>query len=199
MASSYPSVKELLARNAKRQETFEPILSLSEINDLPPEKSLPMPKIFIEARILTKMFSLFAVSCCDPRVDPWDILGLEKWDAVVTRGAAGRIASQLNNMIFLDHYLQFTDIMIIHHTDCSAELLSNADVCESIVQRAPEASGKVKDLTLPGFEDLERSVQEDVQLVKRSPLVRKELAARARGFVYDLKTGEVRPVAESGV
>lgn len=39
-------------------------------------------------------------------------------------------------------------------------------------------------------------MQEDVQLVKRSPLVRKELAERTRGFVYDLKTGEVKPVAE---
>ncbi|KAL4887491.1 carbonic anhydrase [Aspergillus karnatakaensis] len=183
MSSPSPSIEDLLQRNARRQETFEPILTLAEINNLPPEKSLPMPKIFI-------------VSCCDPRVDPWDILGLEKWDAVVTRGAAGRMAPQLNNMLFLDHILQFTDIMIIHHTDCSAELLSNSDVCESLIQRAPEASGKVGGLTFPGFEDLERSVLEDVQLVKRSPLVRKELAERTRGFVYDLKTGEVRPAEE---
>ncbi|KAL5341584.1 carbonic anhydrase [Aspergillus crustosus] len=184
MAAPYPSVEELLARNAKRTETFEPILTLAEINNLPPDKSLPMPKIFI-------------VSCCDPRIDPWDSLGLEKWDAVVTRGAAGRMASQFNNMLFLDHYLQFTDIMIVHHTDCSAELLSNTDVCESLVQRAPDAGNKIGDLTFPGFEDLERSVLEDVQLVKRSPLVRKELAEKTRGFVYDLKTGEVRPVVES--
>lgn len=37
-------------------------------------------------------------------------------DAVVTRGAAGRMAHQFNNLLFLDHVLQFTDIMIIHHT-----------------------------------------------------------------------------------
>ncbi|KAL3462200.1 carbonic anhydrase [Aspergillus heterothallicus] len=179
------TVQELLKRNAKRVETFEPILSLSEIQTLPPEKSLPMPKIFI-------------VSCCDPRVDPWDILGLQKWDAVVTRGAAGRMASQFNNLLFLDHVLSFTDIMIIHHTDCSAELFSNADVCQVLNQRAPEASEHVMDLKLPGFADLEQSVQEDIQLVKRSPLVRKELADRTWGFIYDLKTGEVKPVPERG-
>ena len=37
-------------------------------------------------------------------------------DAVVTRGAAGRVAHQLNNLVFLDHFLEFTDVMIIHHT-----------------------------------------------------------------------------------
>ncbi|KAJ5106229.1 hypothetical protein N7456_002904 [Penicillium angulare] len=63
--------------------------------------------------------------------------------------------------------------------------------------RAPNASGNVQNLTLPGFEDLERSVQEDVQLVKDSPLVRKELADRTWGFVYDLKTGVVKPVPEA--
>ncbi|RAO73677.1 uncharacterized protein BHQ10_009689 [Talaromyces amestolkiae] len=163
MASS-PSIDELLKRNAKRMETFQPIPSLAEISQLPPDQSLPMPKIFI--------------------------------DAVVTRGAAGRMASQFSNLLFLDHVLKFTDIMIMHHTDCSAQLFANADVCQVLSERAPDASGKVDDLILPGFEDLERSVQEDVQLVKRSPLVRKELAERTRGFVYDIKTGEVKPVAE---
>lgn len=37
-------------------------------------------------------------------------------DAVVTRGAAGRMASQFSNLLFLDHVLHFTDIMIMHHT-----------------------------------------------------------------------------------
>ncbi|KUL88120.1 hypothetical protein ZTR_04016 [Talaromyces verruculosus] len=159
-----PSVEDLLKRNAKRMETFQPIPSLAETSQLPPEKSLPMPKIFI--------------------------------DAVVTRGAAGRMASQFSNLLFLDHVLRFTDVMIIHHTDCSAQLSTNADVCQALTERASDAPSEVADLILPGFEDLERSVQEDVQLVKHSELVRKELADRTRGFVYDLKTGEVRPVPD---
>ncbi|KAJ5923596.1 hypothetical protein N7454_008841 [Penicillium verhagenii] len=120
-------------------------------------------------------------------------------DAVVTRGAAGRMASQFNNLLFLDHVLNFTDIMIMHHTDCSAEFFSNADVCQGIADRAPDAKDSVASLKLPGFEDLERSVHEDVQLVKNSPLVRKELADRTRGFIYDLTTGEVKPVPESSI
>lgn len=37
-------------------------------------------------------------------------------DAVVATGVAGRIAHQFENMLFLDHFLHFEDIMIIHHT-----------------------------------------------------------------------------------
>jgi hypothetical protein len=37
-------------------------------------------------------------------------------DAVVVRSCAGRIAPQLENLIFLDHVLNFTDVMIMHHT-----------------------------------------------------------------------------------
>jgi carbonic anhydrase len=33
-----------------------------------------------------------------------------------------------------------------------------------------------------------------VQLVKSSPLVRKELADRTRGFVFDIKTGKVNAI-----
>lgn len=94
----------------------------------------------------------------------------------MTRGAAGRMASQFNNLIFLDHVLQFTDIMIMHHTgerpaphtahiqyygrfnrrnhvDCSAELFSNADVCQTLIGRAPDASGIIGDLKLPGYDE----------------------------------------------
>lgn len=130
---------------SKRMETFQPIPSLAEINQLPPDQSLPMPKIFIGRTahsspgngVLTRVSMI--VSCCDNRVDPWDILGLEKWgiapksrrnpwtliqaDAVVTRGAAGRMASQFSNLLFLDHVLNFTDIMIMHHTGRPLSLL----------------------------------------------------------------------------
>ncbi|SPJ92426.1 uncharacterized protein FTOL_13712 [Fusarium torulosum] len=135
-----PNVEDLLRRNAERVKTFKPIPYLSELDQLPPEQKVPMPKIFI-------------VSCCDPRIDPWDILGLQKWDAVVTRGAAGRIAHQFNNLLFLDHVLQFTDVMIIHHTDCSAELFSNEEVYQELKRRAPHANDQIKDIALPGYKE----------------------------------------------
>lgn len=40
-------------------------------------------------------------------------------EVVVALGVAGRIKHQFENMVFLDHFLQFEDIMIIHHTGMS--------------------------------------------------------------------------------
>ncbi|KAL6690912.1 hypothetical protein J3F84DRAFT_387840 [Trichoderma pleuroticola] len=115
-----PSLKELLERNAQRAQNFEPILTFDDMSNLPLEKQIPMPKIFI-------------VSCDDPRIIASDFLGLKQWDAVVATGVAGRIAHQFENMLFLDHFLHFEDIMIIHYTK----------------ERAP---GHQR-IQLPGYED----------------------------------------------
>ncbi|KAH6646678.1 hypothetical protein BKA67DRAFT_413150 [Truncatella angustata] len=115
-------------------------------------------------------------------------------DATVVRSCAGRITPQLENLMFLDHVLQISDVMIMHHTDCSAEIWKNDDVRRDLNQRAPEHNEKIEQLKLPGFDDLLQSVREDVQIVRDSPFIRKELADRTRGFVYDIKSGVVTPV-----
>ncbi|KFZ08628.1 hypothetical protein V502_09251 [Pseudogymnoascus sp. VKM F-4520 (FW-2644)] len=75
--------------------------------------------------------------------------------------------------------------------DCSAELFKNDDVRETLKERAPAHNSAIDELGLPGFDDLEQSVRDDVTLVHKSPLLRKELAERTHGFVYDITTGKV--------
>lgn len=41
---------------------------------------------------------------------------------------------------------------------------------------------------------LEQSVRDDIEFVKNSPLVRKELADRTTGYIYDIHTGKLNPV-----
>ncbi|KAL7933089.1 hypothetical protein V8C35DRAFT_322518 [Trichoderma chlorosporum] len=159
-------------------QTFKPILTFNEMSNLPLEKQIPMPKIFI-------------VSCDDPRIVASDILGLKQWDAVVATGVAGRVAHQFENMLFLDHFLHFEDIMIIHHTDCSAGIFKNEEILQALEKRAPGHAG----IELPGFEDLEQSVRDDIEFIKSSPLVRKELADRTTGYIYDIHTGKLSPVS----
>ncbi|KKP00493.1 carbonic anhydrase [Trichoderma harzianum] len=177
-----PSLQELLQRNAQRAQDFKPILTFDDMSNLPLEKQIPMPKIFI-------------VSCDDPRIIASDFLGLKQWDAVVATGVAGRIAHQFENMLFLDHFLHFEDIMIIHHTNCSAGIFKNDEIHKALEERAPGHPS----IRLPGYEDLEQSVRDDIEFVKNSPLVRKELADRTTGYIYDIHTGKLNPVISSGV
>ncbi|KAH8894493.1 carbonic anhydrase [Thozetella sp. PMI_491] len=175
------SLEELLRRNLRRALHHEPIPTFADMMQQQLEKQQPMPKIFI-------------VVCDDPRVDAREMFGLGRWEAVVASNAAGRIAPQLESLIFLDSFLQFTDIMIIHHTDCSCSIFENAKVRRQLQERVQGHSSQIEQLWLPGYADLEQGVRDDVELVRSSPLIRKELADRTQGFVYDMTTGKVNSV-----
>ena len=42
---------------------------------------------------------------------------------------------------------------------------------------------------------LEQSVRDDLNILKKNPYIRKELAENSIGFVYDLKSGLLTPVS----
>ncbi|KAJ2975429.1 hypothetical protein NQ176_g5519 [Zarea fungicola] len=177
-----PSVEGLIRRNRDISHSFKPMLTLKEMGELPLEKRIPMPKIFL-------------VACDDPRIKPHEFLGLQQWgveEVVVALGVAGRIKHQFENMVFLDHFLQFEDIMIIHHTDCSAGIFPGEDIQAGLRSRVSDYDEKK--IELPTYTDLNQSVRDDLAFVKSSPLVRPELANRTRGFVFDIKTGKLREV-----
>lgn len=41
---------------------------------------------------------------------------------------------------------------------------------------------------------IEQSVRNDLEIVRKSPYIRTALKESARGFVYDIKTGLLKPV-----
>ena len=59
--------------------------------------------------------------------------------------------------------------------------------------RLPQDQG-VDELDFGAIETLEKSVGDDVRALRNSPYVRPELAEKTVGYVYDLKTGELRRV-----
>ncbi|TVY30761.1 Uncharacterized protein LHYA1_G000325 [Lachnellula hyalina] len=123
------TVEDLLKRNAQISQNSYPTL---------PE--VPLPNIFI-------------VTCCDPRVDPVEMLGLERYEATVNRSPAGRIRPHFQGLLFLDQIIKFSEIMIIHHTDCSAAVLKSDDVRTALKTSAPGKSSDIDDLVLPGFDE----------------------------------------------
>jgi carbonic anhydrase len=42
---------------------------------------------------------------------------------------------------------------------------------------------------------LEQSVKANIKFVKESPFIRKELRDSAQGFIFDVKSGEVKKIA----
>jgi len=43
-------------------------------------------------------------------------------------------------------------------------------------------------------DSIEQSIKDDLAILKASPLIRKELAERAVGYLYDIQTGSLKKV-----
>lgn len=132
------------------------------------------------------------VSCMDARLDPQAFLGLGLGDAHVIRNAGGRVSDDaLRSLVISQRLLGTNEVVVIHHTDCGMMSFENEDLRQKIqTDLGADASG----WDFLTFSDLEESVREDVQAVRRSELVAEDVAVY--GAVYEVETGRLREVAE---
>lgn len=174
--STAPTVEQLIERNKQYAASASPLPFISELAS----EKLPTPDIVV-------------LTCADPRCIPEQFLGLGTLEAVIMRNVCGHAAPALNDIIALDHFLGFTDIMVVHHTDCGALHFTDEQVRKTIRKRGPNDKS-VDDATFGAIKNLEQSVRDDLAVIKSYPLLRKELADRSHGYIYDIKTGLLNPL-----
>jgi len=131
------------------------------------------------------------VTCMDARLHPSKFLGLAMGDAHVIRNAGGRASDDaIRSLIISSRLLGTNEYLVIHHTDCGMLTFSNDDLRGKLQQETgADASG----IDFLPFSDLEQSVRDDVQRIKSSPFIPKDV--RVRGFVYDVRTGRLSEVS----
>jgi carbonic anhydrase len=157
---------ELLANNAAYVEAFD-------------KADLPMPP----GR------GIAVVACMDARLDPARTLGLEEGDAHVIRNAGGVVTDDaIRSLLISQRLLGTTEVILIHHTDCGMLTLSDDDVKRQVEQD----TGIRPPLALEAFADLEGDIRQSIARIKASPFI--PHTDSVRGFVYDVKTGELREV-----
>ena len=130
----------------------------------------------------------FAIlTCMDARLDPAKYAGLAEGDAHVIRNAGGRASDDAIRSLVISYKLLGTkEWFVIHHTDCGMLTFDNqimGDLLASSLKTASvDASGWHDSGDGPGsvdgkfiqwltFTDQEKSVLEDVQRIRNSPLV----------------------------
>jgi carbonic anhydrase len=132
---------------------------------------------------------LAIVACMDARLDPFQVLGLTPGDAHVIRNAGGMISDrEIRSLAISQHVLGTEEIMVIHHTDCGMlgfDGAAFADKLETEVGLRPPWEAD-------GFSDLEQSVRDSVERLKRSPFLPRK--GSIRGFVYEVEFGTLREV-----
>ena len=147
----------------------------------------------------------------DARIETGRLLGLEEGDAHVIRNAGGRASDDAIRSLVISYKLLGTrEWFVIHHTNCGMETFTNEimrDLLASSLKTASvDASGWHDTGDGPGsiegnyidwltFSDNARSVIEDVERIRKHPLVPHDIPVY--GYIYDVKTGKLVEVPEA--
>ncbi|KAI0975048.1 carbonic anhydrase [Xylaria arbuscula] len=136
-------------------------------------------------------------SCIDFRVDPKELLGLSDQDddVVIVRTASGTPARNLNDIAAIDNLTKLTELIVIKHTDCGATYMTDAQIRAHIRTHNADVDGQLlKNYTVGTTHDIVERTKQDVELIKNSPIVRKELRETASGLLFDITTGKLTKI-----
>src|SRR6478672_11116346 len=133
---------------------------------------------------------LAIVTCMDSRLDVFAALGLGDGQAHVLRNAGGVITDDvIRSLAISQRRLGTTDVMLIHHTDCGMQKLTD----DGFRAELQEATGVAPAFAVESFTDVDADVRQSILRVRRSPfLLHRD---RVRGFVYDVDSHRLYEVA----
>ena len=137
---------------------------------------------------------LVVLSCIDARVQPTRFLGLGVGDAHVVRNAGGRATDDaLRSIIVSTQLLGTRECMVVHHTDCGMQAVTNDEVRRKL---EAETGASADDIDFLPFADLETSVRDDVRAIRANALLPTDL--EVTGWVYDVRSGRLDAVEVPG-
>jgi len=132
---------------------------------------------------------LAIVACMDSRLDIFAALGLKEGEAHILRNAGGIITDDvIRSLAVSQRRLETRDIMLIHHTDCGMQKVTD----DGFRRELQETTGTAPSFAIESFTDLDANVRQSIVRVRRSLfLLHRE---HVRGFVYDSDTGHLREI-----
>lgn len=164
-----PVLPDLLSRNKEFAKDFD-------------KGDLPMPP--------SKHVAI--LTCMDARLHPEKFLGLEVGDAHVIRNAGGRASDDaIRSLIISSKLLGTQEFIVIHHTDCGMMTFTSEQLSGMLKN---DLNVDASDIDFLTFDDLAKSVNDDVDRIKSSPYFPPHITVD--GFVYDVRTGEVTDVVD---
>jgi carbonic anhydrase len=132
---------------------------------------------------------LAIVTCMDSRLNVFAALGLRDGEAHILRNAGGVITDDvIRSLAVSQRRLGTREVMLIHHSDCGMQSLSD-DAFRAELQ---QATGVAPAFAIESFTDLDADVRQSILRVRRSAFVLHRGAVR--GFVYDVDTHRLREI-----
>jgi carbonic anhydrase len=132
---------------------------------------------------------LAVVTCMDSRLNAFAALGLRDGEAHILRNAGGVITDDvIRSLAVSQRRLGTREVMLIHHTDCGMQALSD----DGFRAELQAATGIAPAFAIESFTDVDADVCQSILRVRRSPFILHRDVVR--GFVYDVDTHKLREV-----
>ena len=145
-----------------------------------------LPELHLDVRPRRK---LAIVACMDSRLDVFAALGLDSGDAHVLRNAGGVITDDvIRSLAVSQRRLGTRAVMLIHHTDCGMQALTDDGFRAELLQD----TGVAPAFAIESFTDVDADVRQSILRVRRSDFLPHR--ENVRGFVYDVDTHALREV-----
>jgi carbonic anhydrase len=129
---------------------------------------------------------LAIVACMDSRMDIFQMLGLRHGDAHIIRNAGGVVTDDVvRSLVVSQRLLNTQEIILIHHTDCGLQKISEEGFKDEIEQDC----GTRPHWLVEAFSNPFDAVRESIKRLQNNPFV--IYKQNIRGFVYDVETGKL--------
>ena len=149
--------------------------------------------------------SFAILTCMDARLDPAKYAGLSEGDAHVIRNAGARASDDAIRSLVISYKLLGTkEWFVIHHSNCGMEFFTN-EIMRGLLGKSLETaalgengfydvgkgpgSNEAAYIDWLTISDRDKSVIEDVERIRRHPLVPKNIPIY--GYVYEVETGKL--------
>jgi carbonic anhydrase len=133
---------------------------------------------------------LAIVTCMDSRLNVFAALRLRDGEAHILRNAGGVITDDvIRSLAVSQRRLGTREVMLIHHTDCGMQALTD----DGFRAELQQATGVAPAFAIESFTDPDADVRQSILRVRRSPfLLHRDVV---RGFVYDVDTHLLREIS----
>lgn len=177
------------------------------------EEILQFNKYFVENQVyeqyITSKFpdkKIAIVSCMDTRLTELlpAAMGLRNGDVKIIKNAGGVIShpfgSAMRSLLIGIYELDVQEILVIGHTDCGARCTDSQHLIEKMKARGIDQRnidlikyyGIDFEAWLGGFQDVDQTVKNSVELIQKHPLVPEGISVY--GLVIDSTTGALTQV-----
>lgn len=141
------------------------------------------------ARPLRPKLRTTVIACMDSRLDLFGALGLQIGDAHLIRNAGGLPTDDvLRSLALSQRALGTREVVLIHHTECGMQNFDDA----AFRAELEAESGVAPTWDVPGFTDLQATMQRSLQTVRQCPWIAHR--EDVRGFIFDVATARMTEV-----